>query len=158
MKDKYKLRNFTWAERERRYDLVPNMLTRSVKNFMIRWATIAILAVFSGFGLSSAHSNPAVNRSQQQQPKTDPKPKSDSKGQLASLTGCVDEQEGKWVLVNDQTMAIIADLAADGFPTEGFAKHVGHKVTVRGTASSDGSRPIFKVRSIETISETCAAR
>ena len=79
-------------------------------------------------------------------------------GQTASLTGCVDEQEGQWVLVNDQTMAIIANLAADGFPAEAFAKHVGHKVTVRGTASSGGSRPMFKVRSIETISETCASR
>ena len=133
------------------------MLLRSVKNVMIRGAAVAILAVFSGI-VSYGQSNPAVDRAQQQQPKTDPKPKSDSKAETASLTGCVDEQEGKWVLVNDQTMAIIANLAADGFPAEAFAKHVGHKVTVRGTASSDGSRPIFKVRSIETISETCAAR
>jgi len=74
------------------------------------------------------------------------------------MMGCVDEQEGRWVLVNDQTMAILANLAADGFPTEGFAKYVGQKVTVRGTVSPDGSRPTFKVRSIEKISETCAAR
>ena len=126
---------------------------------MIRGAAIAVLVVFSGWSLSYAWSNPAVDRPQQQQkPSTDPKPKSDPKEQTASLTGCVDEQEGKWVLVNDQTMAIIATLAADGFPTEAFAKHVGHKVTVRGTASSDGSGPIFKVRSIETISETCTPR
>jgi hypothetical protein len=77
---------------------------------------------------------------------------------MASLTGCIDEQEGLWVLVNDQTMAVIANLAADGFPTEGFAKHMGHKVTVRGTTNSGDSRPLFKVRSIETIRETCAAR
>jgi len=77
---------------------------------------------------------------------------------MNSLTGCVDEQEGQWVLVNDQTMAILANLAADGFPVEAFAKHVGHKVTVRGTASSNGSRPLFKVRTIETISETCVSR
>jgi hypothetical protein len=70
----------------------------------------------------------------------------------------MDEQEGQWVLVNDQTMAVIANLAADGFPTEGFAKHMGHKVTVRGTSSSGGSRPLFKVRTIEMVSETCAAR
>jgi hypothetical protein len=77
---------------------------------------------------------------------------------MASLTGCIDEQEGKWVLVNDHDMAVIANLAADGFPPEGFAKHVGHKVTVRGTSSSGASRPLFKVRVIEVISETCAAR
>jgi hypothetical protein len=70
----------------------------------------------------------------------------------------VDEQDGHWVLVSDQTMAIIANLAADGFPPEAFAKHVGHKVTVRGTRSPGGPTPMFKVRSIETISETCAAR
>lgn len=99
-----------------------------------------------------------MNRSQGQRPKTDPKEKAEPKGQTDSLTGCVDEQEGKWVLVNDQTMAIITNLAADGFPAEGFAKYVGHKVTVRGTANSNGSSSTFKVRKIETISETCAAR
>ena len=127
---------------------------------MIRGATIAILTVWTAcLSPSMAGSNPAADiASSQQQPKADPKSKSDTKGKTASLTGCVDEQEGQWVLVNDQTMAVIANLAADGFPTEGFAKHVGQKVTVRGTASSDGARPIFKVRSIETISETCASR
>ena len=99
-----------------------------------------------------------MSRSQDQPPKTEPKEQADPKGQTASLTGCVDEQEGKWVLVNDQTMAIIANLAADGFPAEAFAKHVGQKVIVRGTASSGGSPPLFKVRSVETISETCAPR
>jgi len=92
----------------------------------------------------------------QEQPKSDPKT---TKGpQVTSMTGCVDEQDGQWVLVSDKTMAVIANLAADGFPAEGFAKHVGHKVTVRGTSSSGASRPLFKVRVIEVISETCAAR
>lgn len=62
------------------------------------------------------------------------------------------------MLVNSQSMAVIANLAADGFPAEAFAKHVGHKVTVRGTSSSTGSRAVFKVRMIETVSETCAAQ
>ena len=47
-------------------------------------------------------------------------------------------------------------LEADGFPKEGFAKHMGQKVTVRGTSNSGSARPLFKVRSIETVSETCA--
>jgi hypothetical protein len=120
---------------------------------------VVLLAGLSLFpAQSDAQSNLAVNRSQDQQPKTEPKDKADPKGQMASLMGCVDEQAGKWVLVNDQTMAVIAILAADGFPTEGFAKHMGQKVTVRGTSSSTGSRPQFKVRVIEVISETCAAR
>jgi hypothetical protein len=108
--------------------------------------------------LSLALSNPAMDRSQVQPPKTEPKDQAEPKGQTASLTGCVDEQEGKWVLVNDQTLAIIANLAADGFPTEGFAKYMGHKVTVQGTASTGGPGSTFKVRSIKTISETCTAR
>lgn len=74
----------------------------------------------------------------------------------ASLTGCVDEQNGLYVLTDDREMKPIANLRADGFPQEGFAKHVGHKVTVRGTSSPGDPRPTFKVRSITTVSETCA--
>ncbi len=73
----------------------------------------------------------------------------------ASLTGCVDELEGSYVLLNDRTMNPIANLEADGFAKEAFAKHVGHKVTVRGTSNSQGALPLFKVRTIETVSETC---
>lgn len=72
------------------------------------------------------------------------------------LTGCVDQQEGRYVLTDDRTLSPVADLEADGFPTEGFAKHVGHKVTIRGISSSGSARPVFKVRTIETVSETCA--
>jgi hypothetical protein len=124
---------------------------------MIRrvYIPIAVLAVFCS--LCYGQSNSAVSNSgSPQEPKADPK--STKPAAATSLTGCVDEQEGQWVLVSDQTMAVIAHLAADGFPTEAFAKHVGHKVTVRGTASSGGSSPQFKVRTIEMISETCAAR
>jgi len=125
---------------------------------MIRGASIAILVVSAGINLTFACPNSGMTGSQDQPPKTEPKEKAEPKGQTATLTGCVDEQDGKWVLVNDQTMAIIAKLAADGFPTEAFAKYMGHKVNVRGTASSDDSGSTFRVREIKTISETCAAR
>jgi hypothetical protein len=82
-------------------------------------------------------------------------PKTDGKQKASSLTGCVDEQEGHYVMVDDRTLSPIANLEAEGFPTEGFAKHLGHKVTVRGTSNPDGARPTFKVRSIETVSESC---
>ena len=72
------------------------------------------------------------------------------------MQGCVDQQEGQYVLLNRETMALIANLEADGFPTEGFAKHMGERVTVRGTSIPGGARPVFRVRSIETISQTCA--
>lgn len=124
---------------------------------MVRVAAIPVLVVFASFTLSYAHSNLALN-SQDPQPKAESKEKADPKDQTTSLTGCVDEQEGKWVLVNDQTMAVIANLAADGFPPEAFAKFMGHKVNVRGTASSGGSSSTFRVREIKSISDTCAAR
>ncbi|MGA7240125.1 MAG: hypothetical protein WBY44_30865 [Bryobacteraceae bacterium] len=73
-----------------------------------------------------------------------------------SLTGCVDEQAGRYILTDDRDLTPIANLEADGFPQEGFAKHMGHKVTVRGTSVPGDPRPTFKVRSITTVSETCA--
>ena len=78
------------------------------------------------------------------------KPKTDS------LTGCIDQQEGGYVLVDNRTMNVVAALEADGFPTEGFAKHMGHRVTIRGISSPAGPLPRFRVRSIETVSDTCA--
>jgi len=83
-------------------------------------------------------------------------PKKDAKSPVASLTGCVDEQEGRYILTDDRELTPIANLEADGFPQEGFAKHLGHKVTVRGTSTPGDPRPTFKVRSIAMISETCA--
>jgi len=84
------------------------------------------------------------------------KKQAEGKAQQAAMTGCVDQQEGHYVLIHDQTRSLIAHLEAEGFPTEGFAKHVGHKVTVRGTSSSSGAAgPVFKVRSVEAVSDVC---
>ena len=82
--------------------------------------------------------------------------KKEQKKEVSSMTGCIDEQDGRFVLVDDRNLKPIADLEADGFPTEGFAKHVGHKVTVRGIGTADGEQRLFKVRGIEAISDTCA--
>jgi hypothetical protein len=84
-----------------------------------------------------------------------PKKNSKDKGDSATMTGCIDEENGHYVLISDQTRARIANLEAEGFPVEGFAKHVGHKVTVRGTVNPAGDVPLFRVRSIETINDTC---
>jgi hypothetical protein len=84
--------------------------------------------------------------------------KAPPKAAAGSLTGCLDQQDGRYVLLNDVSRSPIANLEADGFPTEGFAKHVGHKVTVRGIASAGGTdRPTFKVRSVDTVSDACGA-
>jgi hypothetical protein len=83
-------------------------------------------------------------------------PQSKTAPKTTSISGCIDEDNGRYILVDDRELKPIADLEADGFPTEGFAKHMGHKVIVRGTSNPGEIRPLFKVRSIETVSETCA--
>jgi hypothetical protein len=96
----------------------------------------------------------AIAQQKQQSSKQKKTPPSKEEG--ASMTGCVDQQDGKYVLIRETTRAFLADLEAEGFPAEGFAKHVGHKVTVRGTSGATGTdRPLFKVRSVETVSDEC---
>ena len=97
-----------------------------------------------------------VKATPQKQPSS--QEKKTSKTGTASMTGCVDQQDGRFVLIHDQTRSTLANLEAEGFPEEGFAKHVGHKVTVRGTSSPAGTeRPLFKVRSIEPVSDSCGS-
>jgi hypothetical protein len=71
---------------------------------------------------------------------------------LPGMTGCVEGQDGQYGLVDDRGLELIAGLQAEGFPPEGFARRVGHEVT-RGAG---GTRPVFTVRGIETVSDTCA--
>lgn len=115
------------------------------------WAHSVLPFALLTTALIGAQSTPAAAAAQTEKQQ----PKSASKTG-ASLTGCVDEQDGQFVLVDDRTLTPIASLEADGFPQEAFAKHLGHKVTVRGTSNSGTARPIFKVRSVDKISDTCA--
>jgi competence protein ComGC len=103
-----------------------------------------IFIASTGIGLVTAGDDPS---SQQKQ--------SAAKSGASSMTGCVDQQEGHYVLVDDHELKPVANLEADGFPTEGFAKYMGNKVTVRGTVKSDGSGKSVKVRTIEKVSDTC---
>jgi hypothetical protein len=86
-------------------------------------------------------------------PKAERKAKSPDR--VAALTGCVDEREGRYVLTGDRELKVIADLEADGFPTEGFAKYLGKKVTVRGRQIAGDGRPLVRVRSVAIVSDTC---
>ena len=96
-----------------------------------------------------------VAAAQEKQQSTKQK-KAPPKASGSSMSGCVDQQDGQYVLIDEQSRSPIAHLEADGFPTEGFAKHVGQKVTVRGTSVAGGAeRPVFKVRSIEKLSDSC---
>jgi hypothetical protein len=49
-----------------------------------------------------------------------------------------------------------ADLQAERFPRQGFAKYRGTGVVVNGTSDSGNPRPFYKVRSIARVSDPCA--
>lgn len=75
----------------------------------------------------------------------------------ASLTGCVDERDGQYVLTNDTNLQPTARLKpAAGSPEDNFARYMGQKVTVRGALSKEEPLPIMTVDSIQTVSQTCA--
>jgi hypothetical protein len=118
--------------------------------------SVVFLPVLAMATLTVGHSAPWFSQGKvgQSKPNQD-SPRKEQKTKTDSLTGCIDQQDGRYVLVNDRNLNAVALLEADGFPTEGFAKHMGHKVTVRGTSSPGGALPIFKVRGIDTVSDTC---
>jgi len=117
-------------------------------------AAIALLAITLVWSLPGAALDSAPSQADRKQEEK----KEPSKNSAASMTGCIDEQEGQYVLIDDRTRGTIASLEAEGFEKEVFAKHVGHKVTVRGTSIPGSALPTFRVRSIETISDTCGAQ
>ena len=82
------------------------------------------------------------------------KPRSSAK---ATLTGCVDERDGEYVLTNDTDLQPTARLKpAAGSPEDNFARHVGQKVKLKGVLAKEDPLPIVTVENIELISQTCA--
>jgi hypothetical protein len=71
---------------------------------------------------------------------------------VGSATGCVDERPGTYVLIDEHNLQEVAELKPDGFPGEGLAKYLGQKVKIRGRLAEG----VWKVRSIETIADTCS--
>jgi len=116
---------------------------------------ILILSVSALHAVTAANFAPPEPARPEEQARKDPG-KPDKKGTTTSMTGCMDEQGGRYVLVDDRSLSRIADLEPDGFPVESFAKHVGQKVTVRGVQSAGDSVPLFRVRTVEKVSDTCA--
>ena len=70
-----------------------------------------------------------------------------------SLTGCIDEQFGQYVLL-DGSMLKIAGLRSAGPNNDVFAKYVGHEVQVKGTRSTD-QKATFTVTGIVQIADIC---
>ena len=75
--------------------------------------------------------------------------------QADSLTGCLDQKEGIYVLSEVKQLRPLAKLEAVGFEQEGFAKFVGHQVTVTGKLAGEGGTAVMKVRTIKSIAEFC---
>jgi hypothetical protein len=81
-----------------------------------------------------------------------------SKTTKTSLTGCVDEHDGQYVLTNDTNLQPIARLQpAAGSAEDNFARHMGEKVTAQGRLSEDKPVPTLTVDSLKTVSQTCAS-
>ena len=75
----------------------------------------------------------------------------------ASLTGCVDEHDGQYMLTNDTNLQPTARLKpAAGSPEDNFARFMGQKVTVKGALSKEEPLPVMTVESVQTVSQTCA--
>lgn len=73
-----------------------------------------------------------------------------------TMAGCVDQQEGRYILTGGHTLRKIAELEAAGFQQDGFAKFVGNRVTVTGEKKISGDTVVMRVRSIKQIAEGCA--
>jgi hypothetical protein len=119
---------------------------------MIQSTLPLLCAVLLAAPAPGANTSGTPGDSRQKEAKKNAKPAT----QATSLTGCIDEREtGHYILIDDTKLSPLAELQAEGFPNEGFAKYLGQKVTVQGKSSTEGTRTLFTVRKVETVSETC---
>jgi hypothetical protein len=112
----------------------------------------SILLVFCTVALGASPEEKAPPGKSGTQKKSAPK----SKTTQQVFTGCVDEQDGQYVLLDDHVLKKVVNLEAVHAGSEDFfAKHLGHKVTVKGTMSSE-TEGKFKVSSIEDVAPVCS--
>ena len=90
------------------------------------------------------------------QKKAAPNSKKSNRQAQESLTGCVDEQDGKYVLLDDRMLNKLADLETSvASAADFFARFVGHKVVVKGSKVL-AQETVFKVTGIEDVAAVCA--
>ena len=105
---------------------------------------------------------PAADKKQNTSPSTRKTPAAKSKSsrtaqEQETLRGCVDQRDGNYVLTDDQMLNKVADLqAVSGGQEAVFAKHLGHTVIVKGNRSQESDSVVFRVASIEEVSEVCS--
>ena len=87
---------------------------------------------------------------------TDKKDKALSRPAAVTMSGCIGEaSDGNFILTDNKELNKIITLHGEGFPDEGFAKHLGHQVKVTGRIAKEGDEQVLRVKKIETVSETC---
>ena len=92
-------------------------------------STIFLVVCFTvaGFAVPQGQASPPAEGAKK---KAAPQAKS---ARLETMTGCVDQQEGNYVLLDDRMEKKLADLEAVGCEQRGvFCQAFGHTVTVKG--------------------------
>jgi len=84
------------------------------------------------------------------------KDKPPSRPAAVTMSGCVDQaSDGNFILADNKELNKIITLHGEGFPDEGFAKHLGHQVKVTGRIAKEGDEQVLRVKQIETVAQTC---
>ena len=84
------------------------------------------------------------------------KDKPPSRPAAVTMSGCVDQaSDGNFILADNEELKKIITLHGEGFPDEGFAKHLGQQVKVTGRVTKEGDEQVLRVKKIETVSQTC---
>ena len=85
--------------------------------------------------------------------------KKSAKPPTQTMIACVDEQSSDFVLVTDDMLKQIAILEPVGFDKTGFARFVGHKVSITGQWIASTQPPTLRVSNydnIKIVSDICA--
>jgi hypothetical protein len=84
------------------------------------------------------------------------KDKAPSQPAAVTMSGCIGEaSDGNFILTDNKELNKIITLHGEGFPDEGFAKHLGQQVKVTGRIAKEGDEQVLRVKKIETVSQTC---
>jgi len=74
------------------------------------------------------------------------------------MTGCIDQRGENYVLTGDDELKKKAVLRGRTFSDDNFARYLGHKVKVQGSAVTEGEDAVINVDRIDDISGSCTAQ
>lgn len=70
---------------------------------------------------------------------------------MTTITGIIDEADGRWVIASAENVQPIATLRATGFKDTNFGRYVGLKVRLRGKMVEEAGNRIFVVSRLSDI-------